>query len=57
MTKMTEVVAIVPQVRQKKFLFNIDNIMGADVLATQGARASPTMNYTLLNRINSVPAR
>ena len=33
------------------------NIMGADVLATQGARASATMIFTLLNQINLVPAR
>ena len=31
--------------------------MGADVLATQGARASATMIFTLLNRINSIPAK
>ena len=31
--------------------------MGDDVLATQGARASATMIFTMLNRINSVPAR
>ena len=31
--------------------------MGADVLATQGARASAIMIFTMLNRINSVPAR
>ena len=29
--------------------------MGADVLATQGARASAIMIFTLLNRINSIP--
>ena len=31
--------------------------MGADVLATQGARASEIMMFTMLNRVNSVPAR
>ena len=31
--------------------------MVADVLATQGARASATMIFTMLNRINPVPAR
>ena len=31
--------------------------MGVDVLATRGARASATMIFTMLNRINSVPAR
>ena len=30
--------------------------MVADVLATQGARASATMIFTMLNRINSVSA-
>ena len=29
--------------------------MGADVLATQGAKASATMILTMLNRISSVP--
>ena len=38
-------------------LFYIVNIMAADVLATQGARASATMILTKLNRDNSVPAR
>ena len=33
------------------------NILGADVLVTQGARASATMIFTLLNQINSVPER
>ena len=39
------------------YLFYIVNIMGVDVLATQGARASATMILAVLNRINSVPAR
>ena len=30
--------------------------MGADVLVMQGARASATMIFTVLNQINSVPA-
>ena len=30
--------------------------MGADVLAMQGAGASATMIFTMLNRINAVPA-
>ena len=38
-------------------LFYIINIMAADVLATQGARASATMILSLLNRVYSVPAR
>ena len=37
--------------------FYIANIMGADVLATQGARASATMIFTVLHWIISVPAR
>ena len=37
--------------------FYIINIMGADVLATQGARASATMIFPMLNWINSVPTR
>ena len=32
------------------------NIMGADALVTQGARASANMISIMLNRINSVPA-
>ena len=31
------------------------SIMGADVLATQGARASASMILTILNQINKVP--
>ena len=38
-------------------LFCIVNIIGADVLATQGARASATVIFTMLNRIDSVSAR
>ena len=37
-------------------LFYIVNIMDADVLATQGARASASIIFTMLNWINSVPA-
>ena len=33
------------------------NIMGADDLATQGARASATMILAQLNQDNSFPAR
>ena len=42
--------------KTRTFLFYIVNIMGADVLATQGARASATMILSVLNRNNSVPA-
>ena len=31
--------------------------MSAEVLATQGARASATMILTMLNQINAAPAR
>ena len=41
----------------RTYLFYIVNIMCADVLATQGARASATMTFTMMDRINSVPAR
>ena len=54
---MMQVVEILPQVRQELNLLYIVNIMGADVLATQGAKASATMIFTMLNQINSVPAR
>ena len=52
---MTQTAETLPQVRQGH-LFYIINIMAADDLATQGARASATMIFTMLNRINSVPA-
>ena len=52
-TEMTQVVEILPQLRQD-YLFYIVNIMGADVLATQGARASATMILAMLNQINLV---
>ena len=46
--------------KTRTYLFYIVNIMGADVLATQGARASATMILTnimtMLNRNNSVLA-
>ena len=42
--------------KTKTYLFYIVNIMGADVLATQGARASATMILTWLNRDISFPA-
>ena len=32
-------------------------LMGADALAMQAASASITMIFTMLNRINSAPAR
>ena len=51
---MTQEVEILPQVSQV-YLFYIVNIMGADVLATQGARAPAPMILTMLNQINSVP--
>ena len=39
------------------YLVYIVNIMAADDLATQGARASATMTLALLNRDNSAPVR
>ena len=39
------------------YLFYIVNILAADVLATQGARASAAMILTKFNRDNSVPTR
>ena len=42
----------------RTYLFDIVNIMGADVMAMQGARASAAMTLTMLNgQNNSVPAR
>ena len=38
------------------YLFYIVNIMAADVLVTQGARASAAIILAYLNRDNSVPA-
>ena len=52
---MTQVAAIFPQVSQESTYCTV-NIMGADVLVTQGARASATTIFTPLNRIDSVPA-
>ena len=38
--------------KTRTYIFHIVNIMGADVTATQGARASATMIFTMLNLIN-----
>ena len=43
--------------KTRTYLFYIVDIMGADVLATQGARASATMTLIMLDRINPVPER
>ena len=43
--------------KTRTFFFYIVNIIGADVLATQGARASAAVIFTMLNQINSNPAR
>ena len=51
---MTQVVEIQ---EDRTYLFYIVNVMGADVLGTQGVRASATALFTMLNQINSVPAR
>ena len=53
----SEVVEIFSSCKTMTYLFYVFNKMAADDLATQGARASATMILTLLNRINSVPAR
>ena len=45
-----------PFSKTKNCLFYMVNIMGDAVLATQGARASATMIFTMLNRINYAPA-
>ena len=42
--------------KTRTYLFYIANIMGADVLATQGATASATMIFIVLNWNYSVPA-
>ena len=42
--------------KTRTYIFYIVNIMAADDLVTQGARASATMIFILLNQINSVPA-
>ena len=41
--------------KTRTYLFYINSIMGADVLATRGARASATMILTMLHLNNSVP--
>ena len=46
---MTQAIEILPQGRQGPY---IDNIMAADVLSTQGARAPATMILTYFNRDN-----
>ena len=43
--------------KTRTHLFYIINIMGVDVLATQGTRPSATMIFTMLNWTNLVPAR
>ena len=57
---MAQVVEILSHVRQELTYVRIlylFNTMGANVLATQGAKASAAMIFTMLNRIHSVPAR
>ena len=51
---MAQVVELLSRVRQELNLFYIVNSMGADVLETQGARASATMVLTMLNQNNLV---
>ena len=54
---MTQVVEILSNGRQGPTWVYKVNIMAADDLATQGARASATMMLTELNQDNSVPTR
>ena len=49
-------VEVLPHVRQKTYPFYIANIMGADALAPQGARASTTVILNMLNRTNLAPS-
>ena len=53
-TDMTHVIGIL-SCKTWAYLFYIVNIMGADVLATQGAGASTTILLTSVNRNNSIP--
>ena len=53
---MTQVIEIFPHVRQEHSYSTV-NIMGADVLVTQGASACGTMIFAMLNQNNSVPVR
>ena len=56
-TDMTQVVEMLPSSSKiRTYLFNMVNIMCADVLAPCVARASATMILTTLTRIKSVPA-
>ena len=48
---MTQVVEILPHIRQKTYLIYIANVMmNADVMVMQEARASETMIFTMLNQ-------
>ena len=52
---MAQVVEILPQsCKTMTYLFYMVNIMNADILVMQRARASATLIFTMLNRINSV---
>ena len=53
---MTQVVGNYFSWKTRSYPFYLVNIMGADHLATQGARASATMILILLNQDYSVPA-
>ena len=53
---MQAVEILLPSKTRTSLLYIVD-IMGADALTTQGARALATMILTMLNQINSVPAR
>ena len=43
-----------PLCKTRNYLFYIVNIMGVDVLTTQGGRASATVIFSMLNQISSV---
>ena len=55
---VTRVVAISLKVGYRPtYIFFVVGSMAADDLAMQGASASATMIFTILNRINTVPVR
>ena len=49
---MTQVVENPSSSKTATYLFHVVNIMGAVALATQGARESATMIFTMLNPID-----
>ena len=53
---MTQIAEIISSCKTRTCLIYIFNIMGADVLVIQGARASTTMIFIVWNWFKSVPA-